>query len=116
MEQQVVEELLAALKQTRAWEKRVLELEREWSVTEGLLRDCERVLAAVPECSVHGRCIPHAINWINDRKAINLKATRPVVGFSDVIALLQAIGTKDGYVELAVAEDRIVDLFTKCQP
>jgi hypothetical protein len=32
--------------------------------TEKVLENCQRVFNAIPECKVHGSCIPHALKWI----------------------------------------------------
>ena len=29
-----------------------------------LLADRQRILEAIPECAVHGLCVPHALDWI----------------------------------------------------
>ena len=49
-------------------------LSEELKVTEGLYRERQRVLEAIPECNVHGDCIPHALEWIEKMKAIELTA------------------------------------------
>lgn len=38
-------------------------------VTEKLLEERQRVLDAIPECPVHGKCVPHALEWIEKAKA-----------------------------------------------
>ena len=45
------------------------DLEQELEVTEKLLEERQRVLDAIPECPSHGKCVPHAIEWIEEMKA-----------------------------------------------
>ena len=45
------------------------ELQKELEVTDSLLNEIQRVLDAIPECESHGKnCIPHALEWIKERK------------------------------------------------
>jgi DNA repair ATPase RecN len=39
-------------------------------VDEKLLSELERLLKVIPECPVHGRCIPHAIEWVKQHKQL----------------------------------------------
>lgn len=48
----------------------VSELEKEIKVTDDLLADRQRLLDAIPECEVHGKCIPHALEWIEKMKSL----------------------------------------------
>jgi len=43
-------------------------LEAELKVSEELLEDREDLLEAIPQCPVHGKCMPHAIEWIEEAK------------------------------------------------
>jgi len=55
---------------------RVAELEKELKVTDNLLDECNRVLEAIPECGAHGHhCIPNALDWIEDAKSGELRAS-----------------------------------------
>jgi hypothetical protein len=45
------------------------DLKHELEVTEKLLNERQRVLDAIPECQSHGKCVPHAIEWIEEMKA-----------------------------------------------
>lgn len=48
---------------------RVVELERELKVTDGLLDERNRVMDAIPECQSHGKqCVPHALRWIAETR------------------------------------------------
>ena len=47
---------------------RIAELEDELRVTDHLLSERQRVLDAIPECEVHGPCVPHALEWIEKAK------------------------------------------------
>ncbi len=40
----------------------------ELDVTEKLLSERQRVLDAIPECPLHGSCVPHALEWIAEKK------------------------------------------------
>ncbi|MGI2056194.1 hypothetical protein ACRN9T_03225 [Shewanella baltica] len=39
-------------------------LKEELDITNSLLRERQKILDAIPECEVHGKCVPHAIEWI----------------------------------------------------
>ncbi|MCS6204004.1 hypothetical protein [Shewanella baltica] len=39
-------------------------LKQELDITNSLLRERQKLLDAIPECEVHGKCVPHAIEWI----------------------------------------------------
>ena len=45
------------------------DLKHELEVTDKLLNERQRVLDAIPECPSHGKCVPHAIEWIEEMKA-----------------------------------------------
>lgn len=45
------------------------DLKHELEVTDKLLEERQRVLDAIPECPSHGKCVPHAIEWIEEMKA-----------------------------------------------
>lgn len=45
------------------------DLKHELEVTDQLLDERQRVLDAIPECESHGKCVPHAIEWIDEMKA-----------------------------------------------
>lgn len=45
------------------------DLKQELEVTDKLLNERQRVLDAIPECKSHGKCVPHAIEWIEEMKA-----------------------------------------------
>lgn len=50
-------------------ERRITELEKELKVTDELLNDRQRLLDAIPECEAHGKCVPHALDWIEIKKS-----------------------------------------------
>jgi len=56
------------LAHTLAMENYIDYLEKLLKVTEENLEDQHRVIDEIPECKTHGRCIPHAIDWIKDKK------------------------------------------------
>jgi len=50
--------------------KKISELEKEIAVSDILLKDRELLLSLIPECPSHGKCMPHAIDWINKMKSL----------------------------------------------
>ena len=48
---------------------RVSELEEEVRIDNKLITERDKLLNAIPECSVHGKCVPHALEWISERKS-----------------------------------------------
>jgi hypothetical protein len=52
---------------------RVRELEDELRVADQLLQERQRVLDAIPECKMHGKCVPHALEWIEKMKDLERK-------------------------------------------
>lgn len=44
-------------------------LEQELEVTDRLLIETQRLLDAIPECEIHGKCVPHALEWIEKMKS-----------------------------------------------
>lgn len=57
----------------------LLALRQELDVTDKLLEQRQRVLDAIPECPVHGPCVPHALEWIEQAKAMMEANARPDV-------------------------------------
>ena len=49
---------------------RIEELEAELKVSDELLKDRDALLSAIPECPAHGKCVPHAIEWIEQVKTL----------------------------------------------
>jgi len=45
-------------------------LKKDLVVTKKLLAERQLVLDSIPECEVHGRCVPHAIEWIEKAKRL----------------------------------------------
>lgn len=43
-------------------------LKEEIKLDNRRIADLEKVLYAIPECPVHGGCIPHALEWIERMK------------------------------------------------
>ncbi len=52
----------------RKLQQRIIELEKELVITEEIMNNYHRVLKAVPECPVHGECVPYAVEWIEKAK------------------------------------------------
>lgn len=46
----------------------VADVYEELQVTDKLLADCRQLLDAIPQCPVHGPCIPYALEWIEKQK------------------------------------------------
>jgi hypothetical protein len=44
-------------------------VQQELLVTDGLLKEMQKLLDAIPQCPVHGRCVPHALDWIEKQKS-----------------------------------------------
>jgi hypothetical protein len=51
-------------------------LEAELVVDEHLLEERARLIAVIPECDVHGACVPHAIEWVEN--AIKAEADKQI--------------------------------------
>jgi hypothetical protein len=47
-----------------------LDLKKELEVTNKLLDERQKVLDAIPEFQSHGKCVPHAIKWIEESKSL----------------------------------------------
>lgn len=45
-------------------------LRQELEVTDRLLQERDRLLRAIPECPVHGACVPHALEWVKRAKML----------------------------------------------
>jgi len=54
------------------YDNHMTDLKKELTVTEQLLEERQRVLDAIPECKTHGACVPHAIEWIEEMKGLNV--------------------------------------------
>lgn len=44
---------------------------KELEINNKLLKTYERLLDAIPECPIHGKCVPHALIWIEKMKKIS---------------------------------------------
>ena len=53
--------------------KTTSEIEEELRVCETLLEGRDALLEAIPECKVHGKCIPSALEWIAKAKVRELE-------------------------------------------
>ena len=49
---------------------RIKELEAELKVSDKLLEDRDTLLETIPQCPVHGKCVPYAIEWIEQVKTL----------------------------------------------
>ncbi len=49
-------------------QNQLAEVRHELELTEKILEQRQRVLDAIPECDVHGECVPHALEWIEKAK------------------------------------------------
>ena len=43
-------------------------LKEEVKVGEKLIAEHQRLLDSIPECEAHGKCVPHAIEWVTKAK------------------------------------------------
>lgn len=50
--------------------KHIEELKAELEVSDKLLEDREALLEAIPKCVAHGKCLPHALEWIEQVKTL----------------------------------------------
>jgi len=50
------------------------------NVNERLLHERQRLLDSIPECDVHGSCVPHAIEWVEKHKALSARVAT-VIGW-----------------------------------
>jgi len=50
--------------------KEIKELKEELEVTDSILNERQKLLDAIPECPTHGKCMPHALDWIKKMKEI----------------------------------------------
>lgn len=50
--------------------KRIEELEEELKVSDDLLKGRDQLLESIPECPIHGKCVPHALEWISQVKTL----------------------------------------------
>ena len=48
------------------------QLQSELKVTESLLNERQRLLDAIPECPVHGKCVPYALKWIEKKRRLKV--------------------------------------------
>jgi hypothetical protein len=58
------------LKENRSLRADLERITKELAVTDCIMTDYKRVLDAVPECPVHGECVPHAVEWIEKAKEL----------------------------------------------
>lgn len=57
--------------------------------------DRNRLLEAIPECEIHGKCIPHAIEWVGKMKRMFLKKDAPDTTIDDKWERLLASASVD---------------------
>ncbi len=83
-------------------QKELADTKEELRLTNELLATSDRVLNAVPECPVHGPCVPHAVEWIEKAKA------RSVVPEWPTISVLQTIPPekRNGCYHLAIRREK----------
>lgn len=55
-------------------------LSEDLAVTNKILEEVQRVLDAIPECEIHGKCVPHAIEWIEKAKQLEKKLAANITG------------------------------------
>jgi hypothetical protein len=47
----------------------IKKFQEELFITEKLLEERQKLLDAIPECPTHGKCVPHALEWIENQKS-----------------------------------------------
>lgn len=47
--------------------KKYKELEKELKLSERRAEDLTRILKVIPECPIHGECIPYATDWVENQ-------------------------------------------------
>jgi hypothetical protein len=80
----------------------------ELRIMEALLNERQKVLDAIPECKEHGKCVPHALEWIEKQKTPNP-------------ATDEALEIVEGYIAMcnntnivnAIEITSIIDILTK---
>ena len=72
------------------YEDELSEMRQEIWLTEQIANNYRSVLQAVPECNVHGECVPHAIEWIEKAK----KAQRYNELLQEVAKAAKTVGNK----------------------
>ena len=43
------------------------------NITTKLFEERDRLLDAIPQCKVHGKCVPYALEWIEEAKKLTKK-------------------------------------------
>lgn len=62
---------ITALKsQVRFLDKDNVKLQEELRISDELLKSHNELLKEIPECELHGACLPHAIEWIKKVKTL----------------------------------------------
>lgn len=64
-------------------------LEKELEVKDKLLEARQSVLDAIPECEIHGSCIPNAIEWIEKMKS--LEKEQPKTSINELIFIVKKL-------------------------
>lgn len=81
----------------------ITKLKNELKVTDELLNDRQLLLDAIPECEAHGKCVPHALDWIEIKKSklyseIEVDAIRAENFWTpELVAKIVAMAHRDGY-------------------
>lgn len=96
-------------------------LAKELAVTEVLLEERQRVLDAIPECPVHGSCVPHALEWIKEAKQVmrphrQREKLCPSYNtfFCDVGSLLNNVKGTPGFDDTKIDDTKITEIKPKC--
>lgn len=61
-------------------------LSKELAVTDELLKDRERLLDAIPQCPTHGKCIPHALEWIGNQVEVQENYNKLKEAFEELLS------------------------------
>jgi len=89
----------------------IQKLHQELEVTDNLLAERNRVMEAIPPCSIHGhQCVPHALDWIENQ--LNPPAGRPATQI-EIEAMTAICNLQD---EIREAKEIIIALLGTSPP
>jgi hypothetical protein len=79
---------------------KAIELREHVEVDEKLLADLERLLESIPECPAHGRCIPHAIEWVEQHKTTRRNDMELKIGDKLIFEPAEVVEIVDEFVRV----------------
>lgn len=69
-------------------------LQTELKTTDRLLNERQKLLEAIPQCSDHGSCVPHALEWISKVKQLQSENHGKQLALEDLAKTNYEIGWK----------------------